>query len=161
MKAIYLNFRPYFHYCLSSAHHCEDHFHSCLYPQFKYMTGYFKGHCYWSHAIKQYQQTFWNFLVWVEIFEHIHGKINLTIKIMNSINYGHIYICTYNLNGWKHFSGRQCVLVCCSWKPFKASTIFIFPLQSCKILLRMTRKLECYDSFRHNGMHLLHNFWTV
>ena len=25
-------------YCLSSAHHCEDHFHSCLYPQFKYMT---------------------------------------------------------------------------------------------------------------------------
>ena len=20
-------FRPYFHYCLSSAHHCEDHFH--------------------------------------------------------------------------------------------------------------------------------------
>ena len=21
-------FRPYFHYCLSSAHHCEDHFHS-------------------------------------------------------------------------------------------------------------------------------------
>ena len=31
-------FRPYFHYCLSSAHHCEDHFHSYLYPQFKYMT---------------------------------------------------------------------------------------------------------------------------
>ena len=23
-------FRPYFHYCPSSAHHCEDHFHSCL-----------------------------------------------------------------------------------------------------------------------------------
>ena len=21
-------YRPYFHYCLSSAHHCEDHFHS-------------------------------------------------------------------------------------------------------------------------------------
>ena len=21
-------FRPYFHYCLGSAHHCEDHFHS-------------------------------------------------------------------------------------------------------------------------------------
>ena len=21
-------FRPYFHYCLSSAYHCEDHFHS-------------------------------------------------------------------------------------------------------------------------------------
>ena len=21
-------FRPYFHYCLSSAHYCEDHFHS-------------------------------------------------------------------------------------------------------------------------------------
>ena len=31
-------FRPYFHYCLSSAHYCEDHFHSPLYPQFKYMT---------------------------------------------------------------------------------------------------------------------------
>ena len=31
-------FRPYFHYCLSSAHYCEDHFHSHLYPQFKYMT---------------------------------------------------------------------------------------------------------------------------
>ena len=31
-------FRPYFHYCLSSAHYCEDHFHSRLYPQFKYMT---------------------------------------------------------------------------------------------------------------------------
>ena len=31
-------FRPYFHYCLSSAHRCEDHFHSRLYPQFKYMT---------------------------------------------------------------------------------------------------------------------------
>ena len=29
-------FRPYFHYCLSSAHYCEDHFHLCLYPQFKY-----------------------------------------------------------------------------------------------------------------------------
>ena len=23
-------FRPYFHYCLSSAHYCEDHFHSRL-----------------------------------------------------------------------------------------------------------------------------------
>ena len=31
-------FRFYFHYCLSSAHYCEDHFHSRLYPQFKYMT---------------------------------------------------------------------------------------------------------------------------
>ena len=31
-------FRPYFHYCLSSAYYCEDHFHSRLYPQFKYMT---------------------------------------------------------------------------------------------------------------------------
>ena len=31
-------FRPYFHYCLSSAHYCEDHFHSGLYPQFKCMT---------------------------------------------------------------------------------------------------------------------------
>ena len=69
-----------------------------------------------------------------------------------------IYICTYNLNGWKHFSERQCVLVCCSLKPFKASMIFVFPLQSCKILSRMTRKLECYDSFRHNRMHLLHTF---
>ena len=38
MKVIYLNFRPYFHYCLSSAHHCEDHFHPRLYPQFRYMT---------------------------------------------------------------------------------------------------------------------------
>ena len=26
------------HYCLSGAHYCEDHFHSRLYPQFKYMT---------------------------------------------------------------------------------------------------------------------------
>ena len=24
-------FRPYFHYCLSSAHHCEDHFHSWIF----------------------------------------------------------------------------------------------------------------------------------
>ena len=24
-------FRPYFHYCLSSAHYCEDHFYSRLY----------------------------------------------------------------------------------------------------------------------------------
>ena len=31
-------FRPYFHHCLSSAHYCEDHFHSRLYLQFKYMT---------------------------------------------------------------------------------------------------------------------------
>ena len=31
-------FRPYFHYCSSSVHYCEDHFHSRLYPQFKYMT---------------------------------------------------------------------------------------------------------------------------
>ena len=53
---------------------------------------YFKRHCQQSHAIKQYQQTFWNVLVWVEIFEHIHGKINLTIKIMNIINYGHIHM---------------------------------------------------------------------
>ena len=30
--------RPYFHYCSSSAHYCEDHFHSGFYPQFKYMT---------------------------------------------------------------------------------------------------------------------------
>ena len=29
-------FRPYFHYCLSSAHYCEDHFHSRLYPQFTF-----------------------------------------------------------------------------------------------------------------------------
>ena len=27
-----------FHYCSSSAHYCEDHFHSRLKPQFKYMT---------------------------------------------------------------------------------------------------------------------------
>ena len=38
MRFFFLLFRPYFHYCLSSAHYCEDHFHSCLYPQFKYMT---------------------------------------------------------------------------------------------------------------------------
>ena len=39
MKVIFaLLKQAYFHYCLSSAHHCEDHFHSCLYPQFKYMT---------------------------------------------------------------------------------------------------------------------------
>ena len=25
-------FRFYFHYCLSSARYCEDHFHSRLYP---------------------------------------------------------------------------------------------------------------------------------
>ena len=50
------------------------------------------------------------------------------------------------------------VLVCCSLKPLKANMIFIFPLQSCKILLRMTGKLQCYDSFRHKRMHLLHNF---
>ena len=31
-------FRPYFHYCSSGAHSCEDHFHSRLYPQLKYMT---------------------------------------------------------------------------------------------------------------------------
>ena len=31
-------FKPYFHYCSSSAHYCEGHFHSHLYPQFKYMT---------------------------------------------------------------------------------------------------------------------------
>ena len=31
-------FRPYFHYCSSSAHYCEDQFHSGFYPQFKYMT---------------------------------------------------------------------------------------------------------------------------
>ena len=31
-------FRPYFQYCSSSAHHCEDHFPSRLYPQFKYIT---------------------------------------------------------------------------------------------------------------------------
>ena len=31
-------FRSYFHYCSSSAYYCEDHFHSRLYPQFKYMT---------------------------------------------------------------------------------------------------------------------------
>ena len=31
-------FRPYFHYCLSNAHYCEDHFYSRLYSQFKYMT---------------------------------------------------------------------------------------------------------------------------
>ena len=31
-------FRPYFHYCQSSAHYCEDHFHSRLYSQFKYIT---------------------------------------------------------------------------------------------------------------------------
>ena len=31
-------FRPYFHYCSSSVHYCEDHFHSRLYPHFKYMT---------------------------------------------------------------------------------------------------------------------------
>ena len=31
-------FRPYFHYRSSSGHYCEDHFHSRLYPQFKYMT---------------------------------------------------------------------------------------------------------------------------
>ena len=29
--------RPYFHYCLSSVHHCEDRFHSRFYPQFTYM----------------------------------------------------------------------------------------------------------------------------
>ena len=31
-------FRPYFHNCSSNAHYCEDHFHSRLYPQCKYMT---------------------------------------------------------------------------------------------------------------------------
>ena len=31
-------FKPYFHYCSSSAHYCEGHFHSHLYLQFKYMT---------------------------------------------------------------------------------------------------------------------------
>ena len=31
-------FRPYFHCCSSSGHYCEDHFHSRLYPQLKYMT---------------------------------------------------------------------------------------------------------------------------
>ena len=31
-------FRPYFHCCSRSGHYCEDHFHSRLYPQFKYMT---------------------------------------------------------------------------------------------------------------------------
>ena len=35
-----LFFRPYFHYCSSSAHYFEDHFHSRLYPQFKYNTLY-------------------------------------------------------------------------------------------------------------------------
>ena len=34
-------FRPYFHYCSSSAHYCKDHFHSRLYPPFKYMTHIF------------------------------------------------------------------------------------------------------------------------
>ena len=31
-------FRPNFHYCSSSVYYCEDHFHSRLYPQFKYVT---------------------------------------------------------------------------------------------------------------------------
>ena len=31
-------FRPYFHYYSSSVHYCEDHSHSRLYLQFKYMT---------------------------------------------------------------------------------------------------------------------------
>ena len=36
LEFFFFFFRPYFHYCLSSAHYCKDHFHSCLYPQFKY-----------------------------------------------------------------------------------------------------------------------------
>ena len=28
LKGELIFFRPYFHYCLSSAHRCEDHFHS-------------------------------------------------------------------------------------------------------------------------------------
>ena len=78
-------FRPYFHYCLSSAHYCEDHFHSHNYPILhdidskRYSSFCFQDHNLHPQVTGFLQAFFFCALRWV------------FFKIISSIKRGYVY----------------------------------------------------------------------
>ena len=78
-------FRPYFHYCLGSAHYCEDHFHSHNHPILhdidskRYSSFCFQDHNLHPQVTGFLQAFFFCALRWV------------FFKIISSIKRGYVY----------------------------------------------------------------------
>ena len=47
-------FRPYFHYCLSSAHYCEDHFHSHCLKRMEFSQSPNDAHIYFAWKVNMH-----------------------------------------------------------------------------------------------------------